>query len=194
MNANVTSHNQTMGFCQWFHLFTTKNLSTWNKSTLHDYGRSPHQRYFTQGWNQVQDPHLNNGRLMNKMGRIRTGSDSKFYNPCHPIWHHWLCPYPSPPEVGHDDGKEFMDGEFQEIVISYGISNKPTTIKNPTPPLVECLQLTLGNQFCVPIYFINNWHKDANHLIQASTWAVRTTSPSSLPYKPSQLTFWMDWF
>lgn len=33
----------------------------------------------------------------------------------------WLCRYPRPSEVGHDNGNEFMGEEFQELLISYDI-------------------------------------------------------------------------
>ena len=43
----------------------------------------------------------------------------------------WLCRYPRPLECGHDNGKEFLGIEFQELLTSYGIKSKPTTVKNP---------------------------------------------------------------
>ncbi|KAL7483647.1 hypothetical protein ACHAW6_009291 [Cyclotella cf. meneghiniana] len=65
----------------------------------------------------------------------------------------WLCRYSRPSEVGHDNDKEFMGEEFQELFVSYDIKSKPTTVKNPTAQsLVECLHLTLGDQLCVSIY------------------------------------------
>jgi hypothetical protein len=40
-----------------------------------------------------------------------------------------------------------MGEEFQELLISYDIKSKPTTVKNPTAQsLVERLHLTLGDQ------------------------------------------------
>lgn len=105
----------------------------------------------------------------------------------------WLCRYPCPTEVGHDNGPEFIGEEFQELLISYGIKSKPTTVKNPSAQaLVERLHLMLGDHLCTSIYVIDDWHEDVNHLIQACAWAIRTTSPSNLPYNPSQFTFGMD--
>ena len=40
----------------------------------------------------------------------------------------WLCRYPRPKECGHDNGKEFLGIEFQELLESYGIKSKPTTV------------------------------------------------------------------
>ena len=105
----------------------------------------------------------------------------------------WLCRYPRPTEVGHDNGKEFMGEEFQELLVSYDIESKPTTVKNPTAQsLVERLNLTLGDHLRVSIYSIDDWYDDVNHLIQACAWAIRTTVPSNCRYIPSQLTFGMD--
>ena len=44
----------------------------------------------------------------------------------------WLCRYPRPTEVGYDNGKEFIGEGFQELLLSYNITAKPTTVKNPT--------------------------------------------------------------
>ena len=42
-------------------------------------------------------------------------------------------------------GTEFIGEEFQELLTSYNIKSKPTTVKNPmAQALVECLHLTLG--------------------------------------------------
>jgi transposase InsO family protein len=78
----------------------------------------------------------------------------------------WLCQYPRPIEVGYDNGKEFIRNEFQELLVSYDITPKPTTVKNPTAQaLVERLHLTLGDQLRTSIYSIDDWHEDINHLL-----------------------------
>jgi hypothetical protein len=105
----------------------------------------------------------------------------------------WLCRYPRPSEVGHDNGNEFMGEEFQELLISYDIKSKPTTVKNPTAQsVVERLHLTLGDQLRTSLYSGDRWQEDVNVLIQACAWANRTTVSSSMPYNSSQLTFGMD--
>ncbi|KAL7488465.1 hypothetical protein ACHAW6_014046 [Cyclotella cf. meneghiniana] len=105
----------------------------------------------------------------------------------------WLCHYPRPTEVGYDNGKEFMGEEFQELLASYNITAKPTTVNNPTAQaLVERLHLTLGDQLRTSIYPINDWHEDVNHLLQSCAWAICTTVPSNTPHNPRQLVFGMD--
>jgi hypothetical protein len=43
----------------------------------------------------------------------------------------WLCRYPRPVDCLHDNGTEFVSAEFQELLQSYGIKSKLTTVKNP---------------------------------------------------------------
>jgi hypothetical protein len=105
----------------------------------------------------------------------------------------WLCRYPRPTEVGYDNGKEFIGEEFQELLVSYDIMPKPTTIKNPTAQaLVERLHLTLGDHLRTSVYTLDDWSNEINHLLQSCAWAIRTTVPSNAPHNPSQLVFGMD--
>jgi hypothetical protein len=41
----------------------------------------------------------------------------------------WLCCYSQPTECGHDNGGEFISEVFQELLISYDIISKPTTVR-----------------------------------------------------------------
>ena len=43
----------------------------------------------------------------------------------------WFSRYPRPSYCLHDNGNEFLGNEFQELLRSYGIESKPTTVKNP---------------------------------------------------------------
>ena len=59
----------------------------------------------------------------------------------------WLCRYPRPRKVIHDNGNEFMGCEFQELLDSYGIEAKPTTVTNPTAnAIMEQIHKKLGEQ------------------------------------------------
>ncbi|MGH3055234.1 MAG: RNase H-like domain-containing protein, partial [Gaiellaceae bacterium] len=44
---------------------------------------------------------------------------------------HWFCRYPRPLFCIYDNGNEFLGFEFQEMLESYGVLSKPTTIRNP---------------------------------------------------------------
>ncbi|KAL7484109.1 hypothetical protein ACHAW6_009750 [Cyclotella cf. meneghiniana] len=105
----------------------------------------------------------------------------------------WLCCYPRPMECGHNNDNEFIGEEFQELLLSYDIKSKPTTVKNPTAQsVIERLHLTLGDNLRTSIYSDNDWQDDIDHLIQAVAWALHTTTQSNIPYNPGQLTFGMD--
>jgi hypothetical protein len=105
----------------------------------------------------------------------------------------WLCHYQRPTECGHNNSSKFIGEEFQELLLSYGIKSEPTTVKNPTAQsVIECLHLTLGDSLCTSIHSDNDWQDDTDHLIQVVGWALRTTTPSNIPYNPGQMTFGMD--
>ena len=44
----------------------------------------------------------------------------------------WLCRYPRPTRLIHDQGPEFIYEEFQELLHRYGITDVPTTVANAT--------------------------------------------------------------
>ncbi|KAL7482706.1 hypothetical protein ACHAW6_008362 [Cyclotella cf. meneghiniana] len=105
----------------------------------------------------------------------------------------WLCRYPRPNTVGHDNGNEFMGEEFQELLTSYDIKSRPTTVKNPTAQsIVERLHLTIGNQLHTSLYEGDDWKEDIDTLLQACAWAICTTTPSNTPHSPVQLIFGVD--
>ena len=59
----------------------------------------------------------------------------------------WLCRYPRPRYVIHDNGSEFIGMEFQELLEDYGITSKPTTVKNPQAnSIVERSHMVITNQ------------------------------------------------
>ncbi len=90
----------------------------------------------------------------------------------------WLCQYPRPRKVVHDNGVEFMGCEFQEMRESYGIISKPRTVKNPTAnAIVKCIHGTLGEQLQATV-FDTNWSNDIDTLIQACAFALRAASPA----------------
>jgi hypothetical protein len=104
----------------------------------------------------------------------------------------WLCRYARPRKVVHDNGKEFMGCEFQELLESYGIESKPTTVKNPTANgIVERIHGTLGEQLRATV-FSDDWSDDIDTLIQACAFALRAASPARGTYSPAQLAFGYD--
>jgi hypothetical protein len=85
-----------------------------------------------------------------------------------------------------------MGCEFQEMLESYGIESKPTTIKNPTAnAIVERIHGTLGEQLRATV-FGADWSDDVDTLIQACAFALRAASPARGTYSPAQLAFGYD--
>ncbi len=65
----------------------------------------------------------------------------------------WLCSKPHPQIIVHDNGTEFAGAEFQEMLSSYNIEAKQTTVKNPTAnSLVKRIHSTLEDQ--LRIFFL----------------------------------------
>ena len=104
----------------------------------------------------------------------------------------WLCRYPRPSECCHDNGNEFVGIEFQELLDSYGIKSKLTTVKNPQAnAIVERTFGVLGEQLRASI-FQSDWSSYVDMLVQACAFAIRTTTPAQGLYSPAQLAFGYD--
>jgi hypothetical protein len=65
----------------------------------------------------------------------------------------WLCRYPQPSKCCHDNGNEFVRIEFQELLDSYGIKSKLTTVKNPQAnAIIERTFGVLGEQLHTSVF------------------------------------------
>ncbi len=94
----------------------------------------------------------------------------------------WLCHYPHPNTVGHDNSNKFMGEEFQELLSSYGIKSHPTTVKNPTAQaVIERLHLMIGDQPRTSLYQGDDWKK----MSQSSSGHAH--GPSALSLHPTHL-------
>ena len=99
----------------------------------------------------------------------------------------WLCRYPQPREFVHDQGTEFTGAEFQELLSSYGIKDKPITAKNPQANAIcERVHLKLLN--------IIRCYEDVDlkKAIYYATFAVRASYYNILNASPGQLLFGQD--
>jgi hypothetical protein len=99
----------------------------------------------------------------------------------------WLCRYPRPFLVVHDQGPEFMGDEFQELLTSFGISSKPITKKNPQAnALVERINLQIANSIRTrPDLSLDD-------KLQYAAYAIRTSWHSILNATPGQLLYGQD--
>jgi hypothetical protein len=82
-----------------------------------------------------------------------------------------------------------MGIEFQEMLESYGIKSKLTTVKNPMAnAIVKRIHGMLGEQLRAKI-FDADWSDDVDALIQVCAFALRAASPAQGTYSPAQLAF-----
>jgi len=95
--------------------------------------------------------------------------------------------------VVFDNGNEFTL-EFHELLRSYGIQAKATSVKNPqSNAIVERIHLTIGDS--LRAMDLSNRAFDDNTVhgtLQAIAWALRTTYHTSLRTSPGQLAFGQD--
>lgn len=105
----------------------------------------------------------------------------------------WLCRYPRPRMVVFDNGTEFTS-EFHELLESYGIQPKSTTIKNPqTNAVVERVHQTIGDSLRAMNLATRPVDTSSIHgILQSIAWGLRTTFHTALRTSPGQLTFGQD--
>ncbi|GMF14583.1 unnamed protein product [Phytophthora lilii] len=101
----------------------------------------------------------------------------------------WLCRYPRPKPVVHDQGSEFTGDEFQLLLSSMVIKDKPITAKNPQ-----------ANAMCEPVHLeimnIIRVRPDLNGQLEVAldfaAYAIRASYHSVLRVSPAQLLFGED--
>lgn len=80
----------------------------------------------------------------------------------------WLCRYPRPKIVVHDNGGEFNGFEIQETMSSYTIIAKPTTVKNPCANSVaERVHLTMTDMSRTQEFSRHDWFEVMDQLLQS---------------------------
>jgi hypothetical protein len=104
----------------------------------------------------------------------------------------WLCHYPQPVDCLHDNGTEFVSAEFQELLQSYGIRSKLTTVKNPQAnSILECTHQVIGNLLCSSHLIAQDLDTASaqQELLMPVMWAINTTFHTTLKASPAQLAF-----
>ena len=105
----------------------------------------------------------------------------------------WLCRYPRPTWVVHDNGTEFTS-EWTELLNSYGIVGRPTTIKNPqSNGLVERPHQSIAEALrCMQLQNRPFDETSEDSIFQAVAWGLRTAYHSTLDATPGQVAFGRD--
>ena len=105
----------------------------------------------------------------------------------------WLNRYPRPRTVIFDNGTEF-GAEFEEMLNSFGIIGKRTTIKNPQAnAMVERIHLVIAD--CIRAMDLESQPYDdttEHSVLQAVAWGLRSTYHTALQASPGQLAFGRD--
>ena len=110
----------------------------------------------------------------------------------------WLCRYPRPKVVVFDNGGEFIGREFQELLCSYGIECKPTTVLNPqSNGIKERMHLTMADMLRTMTITVHDdldetWRTELEAAMQAIAWALRTTVSAGIKYSPANLALGRD--
>ena len=105
----------------------------------------------------------------------------------------WLCRYPRPNRIIHDNGNEFTGFEFQEMCASYGVTIVPTSVKNPRGnSVVERMHLTAADMLRTMTFTGENWMEGLDKALQTVSWAIRSTVSTMSGYTPGQLIFSRD--
>ena len=105
----------------------------------------------------------------------------------------WLCRYPRPKKVVHDNSGEFTGFEFQEMCASYGIEAIATTVKNPrSNSTAERMHLTVGDMLRTMTFAGDNWEEEVEAALHSVAWAIRSTISTMSGYTPGQLVFSKD--
>lgn len=106
----------------------------------------------------------------------------------------WLSRYPRPVEVVCDNGSEFKK-DFKDLLETYSIKRKPTTIKNPQAnAILERVHGVVGDMMRTS--GLNNQETVTANLVDEfltnAAWAIRSTHHSVLDASPGQAIFGRD--
>jgi transposase InsO family protein len=113
----------------------------------------------------------------------------------------WLSRYPWPVQVIHDNGGEFIGHEFQDMLRQFGITAKPTTVKNPqSNAIVERLHKTMADILRVMMHvspptneeettnLIDNALSTVVHASRCSVNHTMKTSPGAMLFNRDMMT------
>jgi transposase InsO family protein len=105
----------------------------------------------------------------------------------------WFCRYPRPRAAIFDNGPEFSS-EFLELLRSYGVIAKSTTIKNPQAnAFVERIYQVMSDAICTMELYERQFDDTTiNIVLQSVAYGLRSTYHSSLAASPGQIIFGRD--
>ncbi len=106
----------------------------------------------------------------------------------------WLCRYPWYRHLIYNNGSEFKL-HFEYLCESYGITCKPTTVKNPRANgILERVHQVLGQMLCTAELDMANsvTPNDVDVFLDNTAWAIRSTYHTVLKASPGAAIFGQD--
>jgi hypothetical protein len=107
----------------------------------------------------------------------------------------WLHRYPIPTSCIYDQGKEFVGWPFTQRLQQYGITGRPTTVKNPQANAIcERMHQTVGNTLRVisrlhPPNALPQAQAAVDEALSNCVLALRTSFSSAINAAPGSVTF-----
>jgi hypothetical protein len=106
----------------------------------------------------------------------------------------WLCRYPQCHHLIYDNGSEFKL-HFEYLCESYGITRKPTTVKNPwANGILEHVHQVLGQMLCTAELDMDDsvTPNDVDVFLDNAAWAICSTYHMVLKASPGAAIFRQD--
>ena len=106
----------------------------------------------------------------------------------------WLCRYPRCCHLIYDNGSEFKL-HFEYLCDSYGITRKPTTVKNPRANgILEHIHQVLGQMLCTAELDMADsvTPDDVDVFLDNAAWAICSTYHTVLKASPDAAIFGRD--
>ncbi|DBA04493.1 TPA: hypothetical protein N0F65_011041 [Lagenidium giganteum] len=120
---------------------------------------------------------------------VKAVTDKEAKTAAHILDNEWFCRYPRPEFCVYDQGCEFTGFEFQEMLESYGVKARPTTVKNPQAnSILERPHQVLGAMVRTSNLDDNTWEQ----ILPSVAFAIRATVSTTKEAIPGQLVFGRD--
>ena len=106
----------------------------------------------------------------------------------------WFCRYPRCQYINYDNGSEFKL-HFVALCESFGITSKPTSIKNPTAnTILERVHQVISSLLCTAEIDMATSVKPSNieTFVTNAAWAIRSTYHTVLKASPGAAIFGRD--
>jgi Integrase zinc binding domain len=103
----------------------------------------------------------------------------------------WLCRYPKPSVIIHDQGPQFMGKPFRDLLARYGITKRISSAANPQSNAInERVHKTIETMLRTQAPWESG--QDWRYLLPVIAYALRATFSTALNASPAQIVFKRD--